>query len=212
MSVRIGIVDTGVNPWHSHVTAPVSGCRLWVDDLGNILEDGDFFDTLGHGTAVAGVICSGLPDVVLFSVRVFGDDGKTYPSLVARGILEAVRAGCRIVVLSLSTTPGPGCEVLVAACHEACRSGSLLVASGDPRWPDRLPASHPDVTGVCADPSLGEWECQTDRDGAFPVACYGGPRELAGVPREVNLWGHSFACARYAVHLARSLWAIPKHS
>ena len=176
MSLRIGIVDTGVNPWHSHVTAPVSGCRLSVDERGNILKDNDFTDKLGHGTAIAGVICSGLSEVELFSARVFGDDGRTYPSLVARGILESARAGCGIIVLSLSTPPGPGCEILEAACLEACRSGSVLVASGDSQRPEMLPASHPDVIGVCADATLGEWECQTDRSGAFPIACYGGPR------------------------------------
>ena len=59
--LRIGIVDSGVNPWHSHVGGHVTGCRIYADEAGRIVEDDDFRDHLGHGTAVAGVIRESLP-------------------------------------------------------------------------------------------------------------------------------------------------------
>src|SRR6266542_4115216 len=87
--LRIGIVDSGVNPWHSHVRGQVAGCRIFVAPDGGIQEDGDFRDSSGHGTAVAGVVREAFPDAEIFAVRVFDADEDTYPSLVARGILRA---------------------------------------------------------------------------------------------------------------------------
>jgi subtilisin family serine protease len=201
--MRVGIVDTGVNPWHSHVRAPVDGCRIQADAGGRILKDEDFRDHIGHGTAVAGVIRAGAPQAQIYAVNVFGNRSTTYPSLVARGIQEALAAGCDIVVLCLSLPDAPGSPALMRACSEARKAGAVLVAAGDPERPARLPAAHPDVIGVVADDSLGESEVVTGYPGPFPIACYGGPRDLPGVPRGSNLRGHSFACARYAAELAR---------
>ena len=84
--LRIGIVDTGVNAWHSHVRGKVSGCRIYLAADGTVHEDGDFRDPVGHGTAVAGVIREAFPDAEICAVRVFDGGDTTYPSLVARGI------------------------------------------------------------------------------------------------------------------------------
>ena len=100
--LRIGIVDTGVNPWHSHVRGHVTGCRIHAGADGTIAEDGDFSDPVGHGTAVAGVIREAFPDAEIYAVRVFDAVDVTYPSLVARGILRAAAEGCAFVNLSLS--------------------------------------------------------------------------------------------------------------
>ncbi len=37
-SVRVGVVDTGVNPWHSHVRGRVRGCRIFRDPEGLVRE------------------------------------------------------------------------------------------------------------------------------------------------------------------------------
>ncbi len=198
--LRIGIVDTGVNPWHSHVRGSVSGCRIYVGGDGHIHEDGDFRDLVGHGTAVAGVIREAFPDAEIFAVRAFGTADATYPSLVARAILRAAAEQCEFVNLSLSVTPGPGQGALTKACAAALEAGSILVASARPDRPGALPASLPGVHAVVADDTL---EFGTVRvDGAFQLAAPGRPRDLSTLPREVNLWGHSFACARGLVHLA----------
>lgn len=196
---RVAIVDTGVNAWHSHVGGRVSGCRLYLGAGGAIREDGDHRDAVGHGTAVAGIIREGLPGAELFAVRVFDGAGATFPSLVARGILRAAAEGCEILNLSLTVGDGPGSELVAEACEAALEAGCLLVASASPTAPRALPASLPGVVSAAADDRLAFGEVRELAPRSF--AAPGRPRDLRGLPRQANLWGASFACARVAVHL-----------
>ncbi len=201
----IGIVDTGVNPWHSHVRGEVSGCRIYLNSDQQICEDNDFSDPLGHGTAVAGVLRKALPHAGLFAVKVFENELTTYPSLVARGILRAAAEGCDVINLSLALPPGSGAGLIADACVAACEARVILVAAGHQQQPDLLPAALAGVYGVICDDELqaGEVELQ----GAGPYACraQGLPRELDNIPSRVNLRGNSLACARVTAYLAQML-------
>lgn len=198
--LRIGVVDTGVNAWHSHVRGSVDGCRLYCVPDGAIHEDADFRDPIGHGTAVAGIIRAAFPDADIFAVRVFEVGESTYPSLVARGILRAAAADCDFVNVSLSVPRGPGDAALAAACAAVVDTGCVLVASARPDCPGWLPASLPGVYAVTTDDTLAFGEVR--RRGPRRLAAPGRPRDLASTPRGWNLAGPSFACARGLVHLA----------
>jgi len=198
----IGMVDTGVNPWHSHVRGEVRGCRLYVDGSGIICEDDDFSDPVGHGTAVAGVLRQALPAAELFVVKVFDNGLSTYPSLLARGILRAAAEGCAVINLSCSVPPGPGTGLIADACAAAHQAGVILVAAGQPGQPGLLPAFLPDVYGViCAD-ELDDDQIELQGSGPYPCRARGLPRRLSNVPAASNLSGDSLACARVAAYLA----------
>ena len=199
--LRIGIVDTGVNSWHSHVRGDVTGCRIHVGPDGTIQEDGDFRDPVGHGTAVAGVIREAFPEAAIYAVRVFGAGEATFPSLVARGILRAAAAQCDFVNLSVSIPPGPGDDVVTAACAAVIEARCVLVTSARPDRPGWLPAALPGVYAVTADDTLAAGDVRAC--GPRQLVASGRPRDLGFVPREANLCGHSFACARGLVFLAR---------
>jgi subtilisin family serine protease len=203
--MRIGIVDTGVNAWHSHVRGRVAGCRVFLGPDGTLNEDGDFSDRLGHGTAIAGVIREAFPEAQIYAVRVFDASDTTYPSLVARGILRAAAERCSFVNISVSVPPGPGQDMVAAACAAAVEAGCVLVASSRPEQPGWLPASLPGVYAVIADDTLAFGEVHAR--GHRQLAAAGRPRDLGMVPRESNLHGHSFACARGLVFLAQQACA-----
>lgn len=207
MALRIGIVDTGVNPWHSHVRGNVDGCRIFVGTDGTLREDADFCDPVGHGTAVAGVIREAFPHAEIFAVRVFADGGTTYPALVARGILRAAAVGCRFVNVSVSVPPGAGADALAAACAAVVEHGCVVVASTRPDRPGWLPAALPGVYAVTADDSLAFGQVRAV--GPTRLAAPGRPRDLDHVSSRFNLHGPSFACARALVHLARPAHRTP---
>jgi hypothetical protein len=200
-ALRIGIVDTGVNPWHSHVRGAVRGRRMFVAADGALAEDDDFHDRIGHGTAVAGVIRAALPDAELFALRVFDGAKVTYPSLVARAILRAAAEECAFINLSLGVPPGPGSSAVEDACAAALDAGCVLVASRPPDRTDWLPGALAGVHTAVADDALLDGVVAAR--GRLHLAASGRPRDLARVPAQGNLWGHSFACARVLAHLAR---------
>lgn len=114
-----------------------------------------------------------------------------------RAILRAAAAGCDAINLSLSVERGPASELVAAACEAALEAGCLLVASdGATR---SLPAALPGVVSAVADDRLAFGEVR--EVGPRRFAAPGRPRDLRGLPREANLWGSSFACARVTAHL-----------
>jgi subtilisin family serine protease len=199
---RIGVIDTGVNPWHSHIRGGVTGLRIYLDSDGRIQEDDDFRDLVGHGTAVAGILRQHLPTVELFAVRVFEQDLTAYPSLVARAVLRAAAEGCSILNLSLGMSPGPGSDILTKSCREVMVAGCIIVAAGHPDNGALLPASIPGVLGVVADDSVPVGEIRIDKELRYPYAASGSPRDLDGLRTSDNLWGNSFACARVTAYMA----------
>ena len=66
MRVRVGIVDSGINPDHPHVGQVMGGVFLYAEG-----ESPDFVDRIGHGTAVAGVIREKAPAAELYAIRIF---------------------------------------------------------------------------------------------------------------------------------------------
>lgn len=203
--LRIGIIDTGVNPWHSHVRGPIEGVHIHVNTAGQIIEDDDFRDSVGHGTAVAGVLRQGLPDAELYVLRVFDADLKSYPSLIARALLRGAAAGCQAINLSLGMPPGPGGELLAEACLIVQNAGIALVAAGHPQKPGLLPASLPGVISVVSAEHLQPGEIEVHPGSAYSYAACGWPRDLEMLPAGINLWGNSFACARVTLRLAQKI-------
>lgn len=200
--VLIGLIDTGVNPWHSHIRGGVYGCRIYLAGDGSIREDDDISDPLGHGTAVAGIIRQELPRAEIFVARVFDGDFRTYPSLVARAILRAAAERCSFLNLSLAMPAGIGCEQIASACAEAQGAGCTIVAAGHPEHPGLYPASLPGVIGVVADDLVSPGAIGVEPGRPYPYGAAGRPRDLEGIPSSGNLWGNSFACARVTAYLA----------
>ncbi len=204
--VTVALVDSGINPGHPHVGGRLErsvtvldgqgGRQLVVDDLKG--------DVSGHGTACAGVIVQGAPDVRLHSLRVLDQQLQTTHRLVAEAIRWCTREGMDVINLSLGTTRAEALEVLEAACREAAEAGCLLVAAAGPERERSYPAGFSElVLGVDEDPECSEWQCRVRSGTPIPVTACGRPRDVERTDLQRNFRGSSFAAARVSAMAAR---------
>lgn len=155
-SVKVAVVDTGVDRSHVELDGLYAGGHDFVDN------DNNPEDIVGHGTNVAGIVAAetnnstGIAGTGWFTrilgVKVLGDDGSGTDADVAKGIVYAANQGARVINLSLG---GPGqSRTLAAAVKYAQRRGALVVAaagnSGDAGNEVSYPAAYPGVVGVGA--------------------------------------------------------------
>ena len=186
MSVRVAVIDSGVNRAHPHIHGVAGGVTIGSSE--------DYVDLLGHGTAVMAAIQEKAPEAEYYAVRVFRSSLRTS----IHSLLEAIEwcVGRRMDVINLSLgTANPAHAVRFAPVIEkAAEAGCLLVSARE-----ALPGSLPGVFGVTVD-----WECPREafyyQDGAWRASGY--PRSMPGVPRERNLHGASFAVANMSGFVA----------
>jgi len=118
-SVIVAVLDTGINKDNPGLADRV------VADV-NFSDSPTSDDLYGHGTHMAGTIAAIAPDGQLMNVKVAGDTGKCEPSVVARGILWAVKHGAKVINMSLAMTASPDLE---SAVDYAWNQGAIVVAA-----------------------------------------------------------------------------------
>ena len=207
--VKVGIIDSGVNPAHPHVGGVAGGVRISPGEG----DSNDYLDYIGHGTAVAGAIREKAPDARLYVVKVFDRALTTNIETIVKAIDWCVEKEMDVINLSLGTVNEDHRTIIEQAVARAAKKGTVLVAAREMSGKPSLPGCLPSVIGVVAD-----WQSARDRyqvngavgDPAFIASAY--PRDIPGVPRERNLKGISFAVANMTGFVARARESVPKVS
>jgi subtilisin family serine protease len=197
--VRIGIIDSGVNPRHPHVGNIVGGVSILGDR-----RDPSYVDHLGHGTAVAALIHEKAPQAHLFAVKVFQQSLATNLDTVLRAIDWCVEENMQIINLSLGTANAGHRNDFTLAVDRVRSVGGIVVSALEINGVLALPGSLPGVAGVVMDaacPRDGYRVTYRHEKLVFGASPY--PRDIPGVPRERNLQGISFAVAHVAGFIAR---------
>ncbi len=193
--VRVAIVDSGINPHHSHVREVAGGVAIRLPEPGTAEFDCDHLDRIGHGTAVAGIIRAKAPEADLYSVKVFDRELRTHAAAIAAAIRWAVEKEMHIVNVSLGTQQKEHRDLLWHACCEAEAHNIIIVAASDPAVEEMYPASFANVISVEGNGNCG-WNEHFFLPGPAPHFCaHPSPRPLPGRPQNRNLKGHSFAAA-----------------
>ncbi len=184
MAIRIGIIDSGINPAHPHIGKAkiIAGARIGLYQN----DSNDFLDFLGHGTAVAGAILSHCPDAELCIAKVFDKTLNTRIEVILRAIAWCVE-DCEVELVNLSLgTHNPSHH---AAFAEWAAKATLIAAAGS------LPGGIDGVVTVSENPSLSRSEHR--RTGKFTFDSSGRPRPIPGRSEQDNLGGVSFAVANF---------------
>lgn len=159
--VTVAVLDTGVDDHKS--------LRVWEHH--NFTEDSEPYDTVGHGTHVAGLIASrspyrrGIaPGVKLLSYKVLGHSGFGSNSQVAKAVVDAVKAGADIICMSLGG-PVPSSELAEAVKFASSEEVIVICAAGNDAGPVNYPAALPETIAVGAVDKEGrrcEFSCSGD--------------------------------------------------
>lgn len=207
--LRVAIVDTGIDPSHPAL-APVAGGVHIVLEGGDARRRDDWIDTLGHGTACAGIVSHGITTrIELLAARVVERErGSSVPAL-AEAIRWAVSEGARVVNVSLGAEAWRDDTSVEAACREAMEKGVVIVAAAGPEGQRPLPAILPDVIAV------GTAHCPSDvlyaaDEGYVDLYARGDLQRVAWLDKGTVLaQGTSFAAAHVARAACRILLADP---
>jgi subtilisin family serine protease len=198
--IRVAMIDSGIHAAHPHVQGVAGG----VGFDANGIEQADYVDRLGHGTAVAAAIRELAPAAELLAIKVFDRTLTASVRSLVAGIEWAVVGGAALVNLSLGTSNAEHAAALGAAAERASARGTVIVAAGEHdgvRW---LPGTLEQVIRVELDWGCprGTFTCATADGGPVFRTC-GYPRPIPGVEPARNLKGLSFAVANMTGMTAR---------
>jgi hypothetical protein len=210
MRFRMAIIDSGINPFHPHVNGVAGGVSFRMDENQNIIQDPDFSDEIGHGTAIAGIVRAMSPLAEIYAVKIFLKKLSAPGALLLTALEWAITNKMEVIHLSLGTERKDCKEHLRRLCREAFNNNIIIVAAG--RGPDDgiFPAALPEVVGVY-------WNRQCRRETIIchpgcniEFGAYGRPRDLPGIPEDMNFSGHSFAAAQITARIAALLESHPQ--
>jgi hypothetical protein len=208
--VRVAVIDSGVSLSHPHIGTIAAGVTIRPD--GSTAPD--YFDRLGHGTAVAAAIQERAPRAVLLAVKVFDWELSASVTTLVSAIAWAASQHADLINLSLGTRQPDQANRLQKATSDAMRSGTLVVAARGPDGVDYLPGSLDGVVPVELD-----WDCprlavtvDDGRDGPPRCRASGFPRPAPDEDIENELRGLSLAVANVTGLLARHLPADGRRS
>lgn len=202
--VRVGIVDTGIDPLHLEGDGDLIGAVASMRDFTSSRRGP--VDRIGHGTHVAGIIAartengrgvaSVAPETELVVAKALGDDGLGTDYSVAHALEHCASEGCHVINMSLGAV-APS-DTIHAAIKVAVEAGSIIVcAAGNSAGGVNWPAAYPETIAVS---SVG-------RTGALSrFSCFGSEIDCAG-PGEEILSTYVYRAGGYAVLSGTSMAA-----
>lgn len=198
MTIRVGIVDSGINSAHSHVGEVKGG--VFIRSQG---EDADYIDRIGHGTAVSAAIREKAPQAELYAVRIFERRLSASIGILMRGLDWCLDHSMNIVNLSVGTDNEEHRPLFEDYLRRAVLQQVFVVSAAN-----MLPGNLKEAIPVASDPECEREMCRF-QDGVFFASPY--PRSIPGIAPECNLNGVSFAIANCSGLLARLLETTPRN-
>lgn len=205
--------------WGQGITVAVLDTAVWAGLGGDTRRIIDLVNapSIGapaqHGSAVASIIVGGnerpgvAPEVGLLAVRVMGDGGVGDTFTLARGVIEAVNGGARVINMSVGSrgdTP-----VLREAIAWARREGAVIVAAAGNDGADGVlyPARYPGVLAVGAVDAAGQYVYFSNRGAALDLVAPGVGVSAEGAGGEAVAFSGTSAAAPFVAGAVAGVWS-----
>ena len=150
--IRVAVIDSGIEADHPALEGCVEvdrGVSVGVDRAGRVVEQtGPHDDSVGHGTACAGIIHSLAPDARITSVKVLGAGLFGKAASFIRGLGWAVEEGFDVINLSLGTRPREWALPFYEVCDEAYFRGCFIVTAANNTYRPSVPSLFASVASV----------------------------------------------------------------
>ena len=210
MTVKIAIIDSGINASHFHVGHIEQGWTYGFDEYGNVVQETGCADLIGHGTAIAGVIRERVPSAPLFALKIFQEALNAPFALLYAALDWAVTTNVRIIHLSLGIRQSEHRKPLEDLCRRAHKKKIIIVAATKSPYEQIFPSTFDTVIGVYRHPGCGPDDFTYHSSNTSLFGAHGRPRPLPGLPQEANFSGSSFAAARITARVAEWLNVRPQ--
>jgi subtilisin len=210
--ITVAVVDSGIDAAHPAVGRVERAVALqWDSQAKEVTSaEGPHEDLFGHGTACAGIIRYAAPDAALWSVRVLGSRLTGKGMVFAAALRWAIRAGARVINLSLSTGREDYFGLFHEIADEAAFAGVVLVCATNNVPGPTFPGQFSSVISVAAHD--GQDPFRLDANPAPPTD-FGAPGIDIRVPwlsgATIVSTGNSFAAPHVTGLVARLLSKHP---
>jgi len=212
MTLKIALIDSGLNAGHPHVQEAEEGCGFTSDKGGRAAMDHDFIDTIGHGTAIAGIILEKAVKVELYVAKIFHDSLHAPASFLTASLKWAIEKEVNLIHLSLGMASDDHKAELWDLCHTAHDRRISIVAAARSSTDRIYPSSFETAIGVYWDRDCDRRDLVYHRENVIEFGAHGYARPLPGVPRERNFSGHSFAAAHVTAMAVEVLQQHPEYT
>jgi subtilisin family serine protease len=210
--VTVAVIDSGVEDGHPRVGRVDGWAAFTLDSDGMSVtrDESAHDDTVGHGTACAGVIRSLAPGCRLLSVRVLGERLSGRGVVFAAGLRWALESGAQVINCSLSTNRADYADLFHDVADAAAHAGVVVVCAVNNVPGTSLPATFSSVISVAAHDGhdAHSWVAN-----ATPPVDFGAPGIEVDVAwrggGSIVTTGNSFAAPHITAHVARLLSRHP---
>jgi subtilisin family serine protease len=147
--VRIAVIDSGVDGTHPAIAGRVRVQHDVVSDgYGVRCVPGALVDSIGHGTATAGIVAQIAPAAEIESIRVIGANAHGTAEQLLAGLSFAIERGFDVLNMSLGTTDERVWRRLSVLVDRAFYEGRIIVAAANNFGIAAFPAQLASVIGV----------------------------------------------------------------
>lgn len=209
--VRVAVLDTGVDGKHPAFAGRLAGQYDVVAERGTWrCVKAEPRDSVGHGTACAGIVLQLAPEAEITSVRVIGPDSRGTGDQLVAGLTHALGLGFDVLNMSLGTTDARITARLGALADKAFYGGNIIVAAANNQGQVAFPAHLSSVLSVSMEGFDDPETLRFDWGSVIEVAARGVYVQAPAPGGGSQLFtGTSFACPHVSGLVARVLSVFP---
>jgi subtilisin family serine protease len=209
--VRVCVIDSGVDGSHPDLAGKIRAQHDVVSDRsGTRCIAAPPTDSIGHGTACAGIILQVAAEAEIYSVQVIGRESKGTGDQLMAGLAFALDQRYDIINMSLGTTDDRIARRLGALADRAFYEGRIIVAAANNFGQVAFPAYFSSVLSVNMEGFENPETLRYDWGKTIELSARGIYVEAPAMGGGKQLFtGTSFACPHVTGLLARLLSVYP---